>query len=134
MLRNLIQQSGVVGLPLTLVSVLVLAYLLARLVAHAFAPDEQRRADHQRFLEPLGGIALSLGLLGSVVGFIRSFSSLDGAWDPEILLGGLSEAYISTVFGITLHVVVLVSSYFLNLNRSTKEDDHEECRRFASLD
>lgn len=67
----------------------------------------------ERFLNTLGtiaGITPLLGLLGTVVGMIKVFSSImvHGVGDPNELAGGISEALITTAAGLT----VAIPSYF----------------------
>lgn len=66
-----------------------------------------------------------LGLLGTIAGMIGSFraASQAGLSNPTQILGGISEALISTATGITLAVVgFLAYNYFANLVRKTIED------------
>lgn len=66
-----------------------------------------------------------LGLLGTIAGMISSFraASQAGLSNPTQILGGISEALISTATGITLAVVgFLAYNYFANLVRKTIED------------
>ena len=70
-----------------------------------------RRVAHdlERFLNTLGTIAAIsplLGLLGTVGGMIRVFSttSTHGLGDPAILAGGISEALITTATGLAVAI------------------------------
>ena len=66
-----------------------------------------------------------LGLLGTIAGMITSFqaASKTGLSNPTQVLGGISEALVSTATGITLAVVGFVAyNYFANLVRKTTED------------
>jgi len=70
-------------------------------------------------------IAPLLGLLGTIAGMIASFraASQTGLSNPTQILGGISEALISTATGITLAVVGFVFyNYFANLVRKMIED------------
>ena len=70
-------------------------------------------------------IAPLLGLLGTIAGMIASFraASQQGLSNPTQILGGISEALISTATGITLAVVGFVMyNYFANLVRKLIED------------
>ena len=69
--------------------------------------------DLERFLNTLGtiaGISPLLGLLGTVIGMIKVFSSImiSGVGDANVLAGGISEALITTAAGLT----VAIPSYF----------------------
>ncbi len=67
----------------------------------------------ERYLNTLGTIASItplLGLLGTVVGMIKVFSSimLHGVGDPGVLAGGISEALITTAAGLTVAIPSLI--------------------------
>ena len=69
--------------------------------------------DLERFLNTLGtiaGISPLLGLLGTVVGMIKVFSTImiSGVGDANVLAGGISQALITTAAGLT----VAIPSYF----------------------
>ena len=87
----------------------------AREVIKEAVEDTGRHVVHEleRFLNTLGtiaGITPLLGLLGTVVGMIKVFSSImvHGVGDPNELAGGISEALITTAAGLT----VAIPSYF----------------------
>jgi biopolymer transport protein ExbB len=70
-------------------------------------------------------IAPLLGLLGTIAGMITSFraASAKGLSSPNEILGGISEALISTATGITLAVVGFVLyNYFANQAKKITED------------
>ena len=70
-------------------------------------------------------IAPLLGLLGTIAGMISSFraASQQGLSNPTAVLGGISEALISTATGITLAVVGFIFfNYYSNLTRKIVED------------
>lgn len=70
-------------------------------------------------------IAPLLGLLGTIAGMIASFraAAQQGLSNPTQILGGISEALVSTATGITLAVVgFVVYNYFANVVRKLIED------------
>jgi len=70
-------------------------------------------------------IAPLLGLLGTIAGMIASFRSASqtGLSNPTQILGGISEALISTATGITLAVIGFIFyNYFANLVRKVFQD------------
>lgn len=70
-------------------------------------------------------IAPLLGLLGTIAGMISSFraASQVGLSNPTQILGGISEALISTATGIGLAVIGFIfHNYFTNRVRRTQED------------
>lgn len=76
-------------------------------------------------IKTIVNIAPLLGLLGTIAGMISSFraASQAGLSNPTAILGGISEALISTATGITLAVIGFVAhNYFANLIRKTIED------------
>ena len=65
--------------------------------------------DMERYLNTLGTIASItplLGLLGTVIGMIRVFTSirLEGTGNAAVLAGGISEALITTAAGLTVAI------------------------------
>ncbi len=76
-------------------------------------------------LRTIVNIAPLLGLLGTIAGMISSFraASQSGLSNPTQVLGGISEALISTATGITLAVVgFLFYNYFANQSKKIVED------------
>jgi len=70
-------------------------------------------------------IAPLLGLLGTIAGMISSFraASQQGLSNPTAVLGGISEALISTATGIVLAIVGFIFfNYFSNLTRKIIDD------------
>jgi len=68
--------------------------------------------------ETIVSLSPLLGLLGTILGLIRSFSSLEigelGGGQTAAVTGGISEALVSTVMGL---VVAIVTLLFANLFR-----------------
>lgn len=89
--------------------------MLDEQVTEAGALDaiEQQRARLERFLPTLSTIitaAPMLGILGTVLGIIRSFDVLAGGradLDLNVLAGGIAEALITTAAGITVALLTL---------------------------
>jgi biopolymer transport protein ExbB len=72
---------------------------------------------HLRGLEMTAAIAPLMGLLGTVIGMITSFSrlSLSGARvDPTMLAGGIWEALLTTAGGLTVAIPALAAHYILD--------------------
>lgn len=70
-----------------------------------------------RMLSLIGQIAPLLGLLGTVTGMIKAFfviASLGGAVDVTKLAGGISEAMITTAFGLIVAVPAYIFHDFFN--------------------
>ena len=93
---------------------------------------EQEAANEQPALEAnlpilktIVNIAPLLGLLGTIAGMITSFraASQTGLSNPTQVLGGISEALISTATGISLAVLGFVFfNYFSNLSKKIVDD------------
>lgn len=78
--------------------------------------DAGRHVVHEleRFIAVLGTIASIsplLGLLGTVLGMIRTFNALaaSGAGNPMVLAGGIAEALITTAAGLTVAIPALLA-------------------------
>lgn len=74
------------------------------------------------FLAMLGNVATLTGLLGTIVGMIKSFSAVSSA-DPmekaTLLSSGISEAMNTTAYGLIVAIPALVM-YAVLMNRSNK--------------
>jgi len=82
--------------------------------------DSGRHVVHEleRYLNPLHTIASIsplLGLLGTVVGMIKVFSSIMavGVGNPASLAGGISEALITTAAGLSVAIPALIGHRYL---------------------
>lgn len=90
------------------------------------AANEQPQLDaNMPIIKTIVNIAPLLGLLGTIAGMISSFraASQSGLSNPTAVLGGISEALISTATGIGLAVLgFLFFNYFSNLAKKVSED------------
>ncbi len=73
----------------------------------------------ERFLSTLGmlaAIAPLLGLLGTVTGMIGTFDviTLYGTGDPRMMSGGISEALITTMLGLSVAIPIMLVHNLLN--------------------
>lgn len=82
--------------------------------------DTGRHVVHEleRFIGALGTIASVsplLGLLGTVVGMIRTFNAIqtEGVGNPAALGGGIAEALITTAAGLTVAIPALLGYKYL---------------------
>ena len=106
-----------------------LASLVVKGIEHRSAPREHleeimhehvlsavpRLERHLGTLAVLGGIAPLLGLLGTVTGMIHTFElvTIFGSGDAKLLSGGISEALVTTEFGLAIAIPVLLAHAFL---------------------
>jgi len=76
-------------------------------------------------LSTVGNIAPLLGLLGTVFGMIKAFQvvSVVGVGNPEALAGGISEALLTTAFGLSVAIPTIVAYNYLahRVDRQVKE-------------
>ncbi|MBT4290488.1 MAG: MotA/TolQ/ExbB proton channel family protein [Deltaproteobacteria bacterium] len=86
----------------------------------------------EKFLTTLNTIAVIsplLGLLGTVLGMIHVFDKIveQGAKDPAILAGGISEALLTTATGLTVAIPTLICYNLISKsieNLVTKMEHH----------
>lgn len=72
-----------------------------------------------RYLTLLGTIAAIsplLGLLGTVIGMIEVFTVItsQGVGDPSVLAGGISQALLTTAFGMSIAIPALAMHRYFN--------------------
>jgi biopolymer transport protein ExbB len=85
----------------------------------------------ERFLPALnimGAVAPLLGLLGTVTGMIGTFHAitLHGAGDPRMMSGGISEALVTTMLGLTVAIPIMLIHTFLRRRLEHIVGDMEE--------
>lgn len=61
-------------------------------------------------LKVLAAVAPLLGLLGTVMGMIKTFTqiTINGTGDPQVMAGGISEALMTTVMGLCAAIPLLL--------------------------
>ena len=78
-----------------------------------------------------------LGLLGTVLGLINSFSFIKiggSGINSQEVTGGISEALVSTAFGLTVAIFTLVfANYFNSLWREQNSILNQYCGKFEIL-
>ena len=114
MLQEIFTKCGIVGFPLAIVSVLMFSFIFAHAVAILWRKGKGGIA-YKKLIEPLEGVAVSLGLLGSISGFIKAFGAFSGQFNTMQLTSGLKEAYYTTLVGLTLSIFGAVSCYVFDL-------------------
>ena len=62
------------------------------------------------FLKIIAVVAPLLGLLGTVTGMIVTFQAITlyGAGDPKLMAGGISQALMTTVLGLTVAIPMVL--------------------------
>jgi biopolymer transport protein ExbB len=68
-----------------------------------------------RFLGAISNIAPMLGFLGTVTGLITAFNviAVQGTGDPKLMADGVSEALITTEFGLSVGIPALAAYHYL---------------------
>ena len=85
----------------------------------------------ERFLSTLGmlaAIAPLMGLLGTVTGMINTFHVITyyGAGDPRMMSGGISEALVTTMLGLTVAIPIMLFHTLLSRRVETQISMMEE--------
>ena len=86
-------------------------------IARVGASELRYLESHLRSLEMISTVAPLLGLTGTVIGMIASFSKLSEAGsriDPSMLAGGIWEALVTTVGGLLVAVPALAAYYVID--------------------
>ena len=87
---------------------------------HLEEVGRQEAAGLERFVDTLGtiaGVSTLLGLLGTISGMIQIFAviSTQTAVNPGTLAGGISEALITTMVGLSVAIpIIVMHRYLLN--------------------
>jgi biopolymer transport protein ExbB len=95
----------------------------------------QARQEYQRLtrrlslLNLIAGLAPLVGLLGTVVGMVRAFHTVaasQGPVNPSMLAGGIWEALLTTVAGLTIAIPALLFHHYLDqrVRQFTFQMDH----------
>ena len=115
MLRNLAQNLGVFLWPQLAISLVTVALVVGYLVAWFRRELEPGMTPWVRSLDPLASVACSVGLLGSVVGFIEAFASFQDGIDVRQLTRGLAVAYYTTGVGIFTSLLATLGCWVLGI-------------------
>jgi biopolymer transport protein ExbB len=105
--------------PLLVCSVVLGGVLIERLlvvvVGWKLLGAKPRALDwHRRILPFFSDVPPSLGLLGTVVGVVKSFQLMNGHLNTEAVGAGLGIACMTTIFGLGIAIVAAISGYALN--------------------
>ncbi len=115
MVDILIKRCGLLFWPQLLLSIAVITLIVSYLVALNRGEVHAGQRPWKDSLEPLAGMAVSLGLFGSVAGFISAFSGFQQGVNVSTLASGLSVAYWTTGVGIATSLIATLGSYLLNI-------------------
>jgi len=80
------------------------------------------------FILVIAAVAPLLGLLGTVSGMIATFDIITeyGTGDPKLLAGGISEALVTTMFGLIVAIPLLLIGNLLSGWAQNIKDDMEQ--------
>ena len=115
MIRNLVQNLGVFLVPQLVISLVTVALVAGYLVAWFRKELEPGMAPWNQSLDPLASVACSVGLLGSVAGFIAAFGSFQNGIDVRQLTQGLAVAYYTTGVGIFTSLIATLGCWVLGI-------------------
>ena len=72
---------------------------------------------HLKGLELVANIAPLIGLLGTVTGMVKAFATLQSAGtqiNPSLLAGGIWEALLTTVAGLSIAIPAVAAYYYID--------------------
>lgn len=115
---QLLRQSQTAIARILLVGVRVFGRRREIIKEHLEEVGRQEAAGLERFVETLGtiaGVSTLLGLLGTISGMIKIFSviSTQTVVNPSTLAGGISEALITTLAGLSVAIPTIVMHRYL---------------------
>ena len=106
---------------------------------HLEEAGRQEAAGLERFVDTLGtiaGVSTLLGLLGTISGMIEIFAVISSqtAVNPGTLAGGISEALITTMVGLSVAIpVIVMHRYLLNKANALILEMERQSTRFMDL-
>lgn len=116
MIEFVVRGCGVFFVPQLMLSVLVVALVLGYGIAWLRGELRRDSANWERTLDPLAGVAVGVGLLGSVVSFCVAFGSFKhSGFDVERITAGLTTAYTTTAVGLVTSLIASLGSWALNV-------------------
>ena len=121
MFGQFLDVGGPLMWPLLVCSILLGAVLIERVlvvgIRHRLLGGRVTRhvlTWHRRALPFFADVPPSIGLLGTVVGVVKSFELMNGQLNSQAVGVGLGIACMTTIFGLGIAVVASVSSYVLD--------------------
>jgi hypothetical protein len=112
---EILRHCGVFALPQLALSMLTVTLVVGYLVAIRRREIARGDAPWSQTLEPLSGISTTVGLLGSVAGFIVAFGGFANGLDVDRLTSGLAGAYWTTGVGIVTSLIASGGAYLMTV-------------------
>ncbi|MEL6330104.1 MAG: MotA/TolQ/ExbB proton channel family protein [Planctomycetota bacterium] len=120
MWQSIQNATGAFFYPQLALSLIVTGLVLGHLISLARGEGRGRTdAPWRRSLDPLAGLAVSLGLLGSVFSFAQAFRGFGGTIDIDLITTQLGVAYSTTAFGLVTSIIAALGSYLLDVINKT---------------
>ena len=116
-MREIFVSGGVLMWPLLICSLIALTIIIEKAIYWLFLVNEKKGQNSQRgllILETVVQIAPILGILGTILGILKSFKTLklDSNSALDGLSASISEALITTAFGLSISVIGTVFFVF----------------------
>lgn len=108
--EQLAQESGVVSRPMVVVAEAHPAHNVEERATQALIVLRELLFRRLSLLSICAAVAPLTGLLGTVTGMIGTFSvvTTNGTSDPQLLAGGISEALLTTQFGLAIAIPTVI--------------------------
>lgn len=119
MVEALVENCGILFWPQLILNIVVFGLVIAYCIAWRRSEITPAKKPWENQLDPLANVAVTVGLFGSVVGFISAFSGFQNGLDVDVLTRGLATAYYTTGVGLFTSLVAILGSYFLSVMSKT---------------
>ena len=114
---------------------IVIPEAVSRICASTDPESEGGRVSHRlmsqvEWLADLGAIAPLVGLLGTVLGMFQAFggiaSDVSAGAKPMVLAQGVSQAIVTTIFGLAVAIPALIAYAFFRRRAQRRIDEVQE--------
>ncbi len=104
-------------LTILLVIVLAVTVYFAISIASGKATGEKNFLHKLTYLKSVGLFTMITGILGQLIGLMTAFAAIEQAMDisPAIMAGGLKVSMITTLYGILIYLVSILTWFILDL-------------------
>ncbi len=110
---ELYQQGG--PLFMGLLTLILLSLISVFVIAFSKRRNEETLNRSIQWLKSIGTLGLVVGILGQLIGLFSAFSFLEKQESiaTNILVGGLKVSLITTLYGILIYIIYLLSAMIL---------------------